>query len=787
MTRKTSFNNSDRRTPLVTPRYMFATARRGWALIVLFFIIFLLFFTVPAMMGMADLRDYFYYNSQYHLTRKEIVDRIMNTVFMLRGTFVVLSIISAVFAGGYFMTYLHNKVSAGFYHSLPERRSGHFISAVFAATVTYLIAAITNFILVLFIFAVNGFLYAEVVPTLLSIAAYGIFYFFVFLSVAVLAGAVSGTATVHTLMTGFILFALPAIYLSTMLLFKYAADANFIKYLYVNNMATDFEVYKWLSPVFRAVYVLIDYDTPPVVPQFVMVLVDAVMMILAFALAYYAYSKRPIERSGTPIIYGWLSETVKYIIMAPSAVLLSYLFGEFAGYNVSLWSVFGFFAGLLISFMLCNTVLNRSAKAMFSHAKGMLIYSGVFTVVAVILITGIFGLPDRIVPNADSITIYMYGQRVTLTDKEELGVVRAALKEIVRELDTNGAKSQDVYHMYSFSDKYESAVLDGNAPNYIAQFDKYAGDISRTINVSVDYKKTFGASFRYNYGNVDYSSAGVLIEALLKCDGYFEQLSPGSDFSLTSFSFDITASTSHVIDYCGAEFGDDEYMDKLRGRYMLLSTYSTYFDEMETNDAERMKNAILDVFTPSSVDYYQRHAIGSFHSEYYVPKSSYYYYNDYSYPLYFDDFVKLSSEASDIMDKLYFSYPFGSSEWLTSKQAQPSTFASMTFDQYIDGIAEAIDEIDVYCRSTGETVKYTGGDIRSIIPHLAAINPSDISPLARTDDDYVVLVKTHDLDYEDIETYVYDDQAYPATPSRSDYHTYYITWFLEGDIPATLR
>ena len=796
MTQRASSNNP-KRSPLVTLRYMFGTAKRGWALIVLFFIAFLLIYTVQAMMSLSSLRSAFDYLAGTY-TREEMVERVGNRTTMLWTTFTVLSSISAIFAGCYFMSFMHNKVSAGFYHSLPERRSGHFISAVFGAVVTYLTAAVSNFVLVFLVYAANGFLYKEIVPMLFIMLGCGVFYFLVFLSITVLAGAVSGNSVIQAMMTGFFIFFLPAVYFSSMLLLSYGSDIGAVRYLNVDRLLTDPDAYKWLSPLFREAFVL-SGEGYVSLPGYAMIIIDVIVLAAAFALAYYAYSKRPIERSGSSIIFGWLGETVKYIIIAPCAVCLSYIFGALSYGNDLIWNILGFIAGLVISYMLCNTIINRSAKAMFTHVKGMLIYSAVLVVFTCVLVSGLFGVPDRMVPNTDELTVYLSGQVVTFTDKDEIATVRDAMKEFVSELRDN--RSSDIDYRYEFTNKYESQYAD-TMPDYIAQFDQYADSMSRKLYLSVKYKNLLGMTLSYDYGSADYAYANKVIEALLSCDSYMKQLSPANPLELNYIGMGFAMSTSHVINNKNAEIFEYADIDALRGRFIMTNMNVGLYD-YSTESKNAVDTVMTDIFTPHTLDYFQRHAIGWVDISRITPSG--HYAGDISQTLYFDDLKEFAGRAKFLFDKISLdNFTDDFNIWMNTGSVSLTSLLSMSYDEYLDGIAESIDEISVYDRKTGTSKVYTGKDVREIIPHLAAISSSSISPLTRTDGDHVVLVKARDYSYrymmsdydyydkyngvdygyeEGSAYYDTDEQWYKVT----DCNTYYVTWFLEGDVPEFLK
>ena len=770
MTQKT-LSGDKRRSPLVTPRYMLGTAKRGWALAVLFFIVFILFFTVQAITEVTDFADTIR-RSTMPYSQADRVEILGRFIVYLRGTFVIFSAAAAVFAGCYFFSFMHNKTSAGFFHSLPERRSGHFISAIFGAAATYLIGAASNFIFVVFIFAANGFLYAELMLPLLSILLSGIFYFLVFLSFTVLAGTISGNTAIHAIMTAFLLFFLPALYLSGLILVNYGTT-----YLSVSNLMFDMEAHKWLSPVFRAIYVLSEYAESGATPVWVIVVFDVLLASAFFALAYYAYTKRPIERSGTPIIYGWLSETVKYIIMAPSAVFMSTIFDAFFGYSGYAWTVFGFIAGLLLSYMLCNTVLNRSAKAMFSHARGMLIYSASVSLASILLVSGSFGIFDYAVPVASDLDIYIGGYRISLDDKIEVDLVRSTLKEYVSDLrggEVNYGNSYDGIYTGYYDDKYSYIIED---------FEDYAEGITRNTYMRVQYTTPLGIRLDYTYDHVPNAYKNKIIDAALQCDGFLENLTPKLS-ELFELRMEVSASSSQILSDIAEEYLLDSKggIDALRDRLvnMNVDIYASHYREPNGKLAEDFNR----IFSPGSADFFQRTSIGTYSTE---GIKDY-----YSGTLYFEDFrAMLLAGRRDFLTGECDIYADAFSGVLDRALTDVERMAELSVDDYFDGIAGTVTEIAVYSKNTGKTKYFKGNEIRDILPRLASVNGTSISPMTRTDDTYVVRVTVKEAivanydDYYD-EIYIGDDAEFYKL-IIDEKPAMYLTWFLEGDVPEFVK
>ncbi len=750
MTQKKSL--SERRPHFVTGRYMLGKAKRGWSVAMLIFIVFMLFFTIQSMMYISSLgaRD-------HYMSHEDILERVLNYAVSLRATFVVLSCLSAIFAGCYFFAPMHNKTSAVFFHSLPERRSGHFISVIFSSAVSYILGAVTNFVLVLLVFAANGRLYAEVVWPLLSALLLGVFYFIVFLSFTMLAGSVSGTTAIHAIMTLFLLFFIPAMYISVLMLLRHG-----VRYLDVGSMMGSLEAYNCMSPVFRAISVT-GGPSFSRTPLWLLVIIDILVAAGAFALAFFAYKKRPVERTGTPIIYAPLSEAVKYIIIGPSAVLMSEIFGEFFDASEA-WRIIGFLVGLLLSFMLCNTVLNRSAKAMFSHRRGMLIYSASACVAALIFATGMFGIFDYSVPVSGRVTVnFGDADSVTFTEKDDVKNVRQAIKDYISVLKN-----------------------DEKTPvGAIIEDDNFG---TRVTSLSVSYDTPFGIPLRYRFYSVNYKYIEPIIDVILDSDTLYGR--DNLDFSYSQdLNMRFSASSSVFIN------------DKTESSVPKEKLRDVFIEAEVNQEASKPIYSVLlkELLTPNSKDFYQRQTIGYLTTQ----TSKYGEYNEYydysQFPLCFEDLRKLLEVAYDYNDSLPYVDLNMLSRFIYTNDV-PRILSSLTYDEYIKSVAKCVRCIKVYNVKTGEVTKYESqADIEKILPSLASLNGRNISPLTKTDADYSVIVEYNTFGYKSYTNDDFDADKYPDDSKYDpsvEYQIYddivvapdsYQTWFLRGDVPDIVK
>ncbi len=770
MTQKQSLSKSEK-APFVTPYFMFDTARRAWTLCVLFFAAFLLCYTIPTIMFLMSGNRAGYYDTTAApgFTEADRIDAIMQTVAnfakSISLSMTVASMISAVAAGCYSFMFMHNKVSAGFYHSLPEQRRGHFITALFTSASTYLTALLSNFAVSLLIYAATGFINGKIVGALFAGLGYAVFYFFVILSLTFLAGSVSGNFVIQALMTGFFLFVLPVVHISACICYE-LYDSG----MGPHNLIFDYNIMRLLTPTVRGVSaVLGDSDTGWYI------LLDVVLAAAAFALSYLAYKRRPIEKSGTPVIYNALGATVKYVVMGCSAILMARIF--FVIVDSSVWLIVGFAAGYVLSFMVCNSILKRSAKAMFSGMRGFAVFGACLIVVAVALISHVFGLGDRIVPMTDELVVRIDDCRVTVRDKDAINAIRGVISDC---LDDGAAYSPihyDSYHKFASSAATDMGV---STPVYTEEdlefgvdedyFREIAGDgwgISRSFYLGADFKAPAGVTLEYSYGSIRYEYAKRIVDILIDLPDFWSGYD-GSSGILEPVEYDssrIDAVLSGDMLIPSTYAGDDPYgvVEQLSGKYIQA--------RMQTNL----------VYPPiDGPESFLHPAIGSTSSRRIAGNG----FDDYTISSYFTfDMLKAAADYS-----LSTSAPIGC--WIESTYdwydvslydevvLDAEAVKSMTEDDYYKSIAETISKIVVYSRKTDSFTTIEGDEIVDMLPRLASLDhgSSYSSLFTPTDENYSVLVITN--------TALINRDANGITVLDATYG--FVTWFIDGAVPASL-
>ncbi len=764
MTATKSFRNQR----LVTGSYVKYRIKRSWAVMLLCFIA-MFFCTVVPFLISAD-----YYAERYETQTAEKFIRSFTSYFKENAIYcVIISGGLAVAAGCASLSYLHNKVSAGFFHATPEKRSGHYIASLVSAIVDFALPFVANMLILTLAVAANGLLFRFVSVLLLKITLLCLFAYLIVLSVCYLAGMLTGTGAIHVIFTAYLLFILPVAVFSVA---WWIGDNT--SYLSFDALEYVFNRFILLSPVIRLGHVfMLTFSDAPYSIGIGSLVIDLILMPSTFVGAYLLYKKRPIESTGTPVIYRKLSETVKYSVMLPMAFLGAIIFYEMGDGDA--WLIFGFFTGIILTFMLMNTVLHRTTKAMFSGLKGL----GIFTVCAIAVFvtacTGIFGTVDYVVPKAETITVTLDGKEVTIEDPEYVEAFRREMKEFNKALKND--RDSVIYQ------KYFEYVEDSDfkySDSHYEDAGKYTGDDIeailkknvRTASFSVYYTDKFGASTRFRYNNVHLTAISD-IKALVSgaSDGEtFKNMDVTSENFNTHVSLYFYVNRQDVLDAIGSDayLSDKlsyiadirEYMDHdydyclVTAEYELDRSKSTVekqlYSEKYAEFMQHMAEKTTDVSPKQSIGSI---SVNTYDGQYYVYES---------FPLCFDDFDLLCEFIGEdsVFTAAYINLAVPNSMSEAHDNILLSTYPSVIpaildsySSDYVDKFADDVTRVFVYDRTENTITELDEkSEIRDVLGRAAQISSiGRISPFTPTDLRYVIYVETEHTE-DSYTTYLFE-------------------------------
>ncbi|MCD7943716.1 MAG: hypothetical protein LUH43_02295 [Clostridia bacterium] len=761
---------------IVTPRYIGYTLTHGWAMIMLAFIVLFFTITIPTVIAFQDARNTLeenYLISGEALTaeiEEEYMSSLAEEVFGSIFAFVLVEAFAfGLFAGMHSTSFLHDKTAAGFYHSLPERRSGHYIASLVSALSVFILPLLLNTVFAALICAACGAMTETAVTYILKILLIGALYYIYSVAAAFLASMLTGTRVMSLIVSLFITNALPVLYFAVTYLMNVRLD-------YLTTSFWDLPFFCCIYPYARAYYLATAESYGAYAAK--LIIIDVILTAVLFILSYIAYKKRPIERAGTTIIYKWASNIVKYCVMFVIALIFAELFSSIGDGGV--WVIFGLASGLILSLMLSNTILNRSVKTMFSGLKGFAVFAVCFLALYIGSYAGMFGWLDYVVPVSDNITVEL-GWIEYSFEGEEADELRGILADFVKTIDeydayddTEYAEAYEVYDDYistvyfegaTSEDGFEEEALQSSAAYYLTNQSGY-------MYLNVTYGDTSDESLHltYSYGSFTSGKLLEIVEFLMENANYGVGESTVHEITrMAYYTLDFYVSKS-MISECEAfeeliEEYDELTEEILSGARISMSFYPKTSGEEFTFDFKLKQEP--------SIGYFYLHANNSSGNM-----------RSNNFPLYVSDMEELTEFFSD--DELFImqadletqyggyytivEYDSNSSWKEPFIEIMEAVTEGFSLEEYSAELASSYDYAYVYNKTTKTGEYVTGDDLSELLTCLKRTSyisdASGSSQATASDDNYAVIV-------------VYKYKTYRG----EEVSTLFITSFLGGMVP----
>ncbi len=365
------------------PSLLGFSLKKYWTSILLFTIILFFVIPIPVMMIVsANLANSF--SSIQSLKNDLAISWVEGIRYILVPLMSILAVVIPCARFGY----LKNKVSIDFYHSLPIRREKLFFTQLGIGALALVIPYIFNVLFTIIYLSSNGLISGALIVNLglltLEIAVYALFFY----SLSTLVGMVSGLTAVQLVLTVAAIFIVPGIQLSA---------AGFM-YIFSENMWVDYyisgDILQNTSPALRFILNTIPLN---LAESIIMIGLSAVML----GLALFLYRHRKSERAGQSVVFIPIGEVIKYIMMYIGTLTGGILF--YAIMDDLFWTIFGMACGMVLTFMLTNTILHKTATAMFRGLRGLAIFGGAAILTLILLMTNAFGINSHVPsPNSTS-------------------------------------------------------------------------------------------------------------------------------------------------------------------------------------------------------------------------------------------------------------------------------------------------------------------------------------------------------------------------------------------------
>lgn len=300
----------------------------------------------------------------------------------------VMMFLLGIYFGIITLGYMMKRRSAHFYHALPQKRETLYTTSIVSALTCAAIGGAINLVIALLEIAAHFMFVPDVLGVFFLLLAKNILYFAVAYSITVFAGSFSGSGLVQFLMSLVILFYPVATYAGIILMRSLNTSYFWADYYYGQD------ILQWLSPVFYAGWNY--WGEFKVFPTLLALLVCAALLLGGMAI----YRKRSIENSERPILFKKLGTVLKFMLMFTVTMFAGLFF--YAIGDSFFHMFFGFICGAVLSFMLFNTILAKSPKAMFKGVKGLIVFAVAFALFVTVVGFDIFNYDDYI-PAEDNI------------------------------------------------------------------------------------------------------------------------------------------------------------------------------------------------------------------------------------------------------------------------------------------------------------------------------------------------------------------------------------------------
>ncbi len=313
-------------------------------------------------------------------------------IFSFQGLNVFSIILMAIFPvtiACFGQSYLYQKRSVSFYHSMPYTRTQLYISNYLSGFFTYVIPLTIIFLCNTVIYFALGmgqeFSYIILVQGLfISILFYSILY-----SVAVFSAILSGNIIAQIFMIIFVFCIVP----STEGIVQFCIACWYDK--------IPFQEFRTLVPSFPMLYLKTILSSRTF---FLSDILYCVGYALAFAVAgALCYRLRKSEDCNKFYVFVPIKCIVKYCVSFLAAVLLGVVFQQMAYNHHILFMVLGFVIGGYLSYAIIQSIYEKSFRSMFSNMKSFVPFCVVTCLIMLCISADLFHLNDYI-PNQQSIT-----------------------------------------------------------------------------------------------------------------------------------------------------------------------------------------------------------------------------------------------------------------------------------------------------------------------------------------------------------------------------------------------
>ncbi len=466
-------------------RYFRFLLRTTWPMLVALTVVFAISFVVPAAYFAStsfELRYDGYYAADAGF-RENMVREISEFLAGLGMTNIVVAMLAAFVCGLVTMRYVNNKTAVNFYHSLPVRREALYVTSTLATGLYFVIPYVVNAFLAYVILALRRPVSPEHFTIVCQAVFLGLLFSLLVYSMTAFAASFCGTGLFRIIGTVYVAFLPAVMFLLTL------GMANTVNH----NSILNFDYYidhfiLKICPVLRVIETINDGSNYLFVISARTVLAVAFWIVLFFVLSFVLYLVRRSESAGTPLIYRTARFIFKYASLYVGTTAFGLLFESM--FDSEFWTVVGCLIGLIVTFMLVNGLMNKSARAIFRGFGGLLIFVAVFVLIFVVLFADVFGMyrniPSEKIVNYVELTVSNdYAVRF---EGDEAKHVAAMLEEALKR-DRDGEEGSEKGHERMGSPAFVDDKTEYDK-FYAQQFNEYYYEFDKNdymTDTDVDY------------------------------------------------------------------------------------------------------------------------------------------------------------------------------------------------------------------------------------------------------------------------------------------------------------
>lgn len=523
--------------------------RRSWPSCLLYFLAYFFGLTVPLLVELSSYRrsDFYHISNSGMHTMREFD-------YYVPWAFVALAMLCALWAGISACAYLQKRTSAYHFHSMPIRREGILAVKACVAVTDFVIALLPNLLISSGIVMLMRQAWWLIAP----VGLYCLFAFVLALAFTLLCGTLCGTKSFHLIFTGITGFLGPIVLFALWLIADTTCHRLRVDYLLLDGNNGSMLAYS--SPFAYLVWKLEDAGGIPLSGFLVL----SAFTLLCFAGAMWLIRRRPTEAAESPMVFRPVGTALKYFVMTMAAIFLGFFFGEI--FSDDVWTIFGMFCGALLSFMLMNVLIHRTARKMFSGLAGICVFAVLFT-------AGCFGLDGWFsykdshgyarahvasVSVADNVHML---DTFTFADPEIVDAAVAFVDGYFTALSTDAHDGNPIGRLYPVAEKAEVEKLllpDGSEEVVDAMY--YSIDVTEPIYIRETTK--WGTSRIWRLNLWLYHELDEITETLCRA------IADGEEFREAYVSLLLSPENSHLVeavyhDEIGDEFAefDGDYAD----------------------------------------------------------------------------------------------------------------------------------------------------------------------------------------------------------------------------------